>query len=45
VGSLARMEAMRALTAADLQDAARRYLLDCPRTVVLVRSNLAAGAA
>jgi len=45
VGSLARVEAMRSLTAADLQDAARRYLLGRPRTVVLVRSNLAAGGA
>ena len=45
VGSLARMETMRSLTAADLQDVARRYLLDRPRTVVLVRSNLATGGA
>ncbi len=45
VASFERLGAMRALTAADLQAAAHRYLLGRPRTVVLVRSNLAAGAA
>jgi zinc protease len=45
VGSVARMEAIRALTAADLQEVARRYLFDRPCTAVLVRSNLATGAA
>lgn len=45
VGSVARMNAIRALTAADLQAAADRYLLGRPSTVVLVRSNLATGAA
>ncbi len=45
VGSLTRVETMRSLTAADLQDVARRYLLGQARSVVLVRSNLAAGVA
>ncbi|MDB4932333.1 MAG: Protease precursor [Myxococcaceae bacterium] len=45
VGSVARMEATRALTADDLQRVGRRYLFDQPCTAVLVRSNLAAGAA
>jgi zinc protease len=45
VGSVARMEAIRALTAADLQRVARDYLFDRPCTAVLVRSNLTAGAA
>ena len=45
VGALRRIEAIRAVTAADLQRVAERYLLGRPRCVVLVRSNLAEGAA
>jgi len=45
IGSVARMEAIRTLTAADLQEVARRYIFDRPCTAVLVRSNLATGAA
>ncbi|TAK20355.1 MAG: insulinase family protein [Myxococcaceae bacterium] len=45
VGSVARMEAIRSLSAAALQDVARRYLFGQPCTAVLVRSNLTPGAA
>ncbi len=45
VGSVARMESIRALTADDLQRVARHYLFNKPCTAVLVRSSLAVGAA
>ncbi|MBN1611850.1 MAG: insulinase family protein, partial [Polyangiaceae bacterium] len=42
-GAFERLEAMRRVDASDVRRAARRYLVDTQRTVLLVRSNTAKG--
>jgi zinc protease len=44
-GAFERLEAMRRVDASDVRRAARRYLVDQQRTVLLVRANAAANAA